>query len=271
MKKTVLITVAMVVALTCIVVFFLFISLDTLVTMAVEKYGTEILKADVRLNQTDISASSGKGSLSGLRVSNPDGFETESALELDKVDVHIDMGTIAGNTVVIKEVNLLAPQVTYERGAQGSNLDALKRNITGGESSGSPQKGGADSKDTGGGGKKLIIENLYIREGKVSVSAVGLGGKKMSVGLPTVHLKDIGKDKGGASPEEVVKKILDAIGDITGNAVKTLGVDKAIEQVSGAAGDAAKEVLGKNAGEAQKALEKGAGEIGSAVSGLLGK
>ncbi len=270
MKKTILITVAMVVALTCIVVFFLFISLDTLVTMAVEKYGTEVLKADVRLNQTDLSARSGKGTLSGLRVSNPDGFETESALELDQVNVHIDMGTLTKDTVVIKEVNIVAPQVTYEHGAGGSNLDALKRNVTGNGDSGTGGKG--DDGDSGGGnGKKLIIENLYIREGKVNVSAVGLGGKKMSVGLPTVHLKDIGKDKGGASPEEVARKILDAIGGITGDAVKTLGVDKAIEKVGGAAGDAAKQVIGKAGGDAQKALEKGAGEIGSAVSGLLGK
>ncbi len=267
MKRTTWVTISMVVVLTGVLIFFLIFSMDSLVTMAVEKYGSAALEAEVTLDKTEISLKSGKGTLRGLKVGNPKGFETESAFQLGEISMTIDAKTITKGTVVIKEIIIAAPQVTYELGAEGSNLDALQKNATkGGNGSGA---GGGDQPANGtkAKGKKLIIESLVIRDGKVNVSAMGLQGKKMTVDLPAVRMANIGKSEGGATPGEVVKKLIDAFNKAAGGAVKDLGLGKVVDEVEGAV-KGAKEALES---ADPKQIEKKAEEIGDAVKGLFGK
>lgn len=267
MKRSTWVTLAMVVVLTGFMAVFLLFSMDSLVTMAIEKYGSEALEAKVTLDETKISVTSGKGTLKGLTVENPKGFETDTAFKLGEISLQLDVGSITKDTVIIKEVIISAPEITYELGADGSNLDALQRNAAtqtgGGQGKSSDADRPGKSKKSG---KKLIIDNIIIRDGKINVSAVGLQGRKMSVKLPKVQLTGIGRDKGGATPSEVIKKLIDAINIAAGGAVKTLGLGKVLENVEGVA--EVKEILEKGGAEL---VEKNAGAIGDAVKGLLGK
>jgi hypothetical protein len=269
MKRTTLVTLSMVVVLTGVLIFFLIFSMDSLVTMAVEKYGSAALQTDVTLDKTEISLKSGKGTLRGLRVGNPKGFETDTAFQLGEVSMAIDATTITKGTVIIKEILIAAPQITYELGLKGSNLDALQRNATQ-NSGGGSEGGGGEAQPANGAkekGKKLIIESLIIRDGKINVSAVGLKGNKMTVDLPAVRMANIGKSEGGASPGEVVKKLMDAINQAAGGAVKNLDLGKVVDQVEGVV-KGATEAL-ETADPEQ--IEKKAEEIGDAVKGLFGK
>lgn len=270
MKRSTFVTISMVVVLTGVLIFFLIFSMDSLVTMAVEKYGSASLDADVTLDKTQISLKSGKGTLTGLKVGNPKGFETETAFQLGEISMTIDAKTITKGTVVIKEIIIAAPQITYELGPEGSNLDALQRNATRKAGGGSASGAGDDAQpvnETKEKGKKLIIESLVIRDGKVNVSAVGLQGKKMSADLPAVRMANIGKKEGGATPSQVVKKLIDALNKAAGGAVKDLGIGKAVDEVKGVA-KGAKEAL--ESGD-PKQIEKKAEELGDAVKGLFGK
>lgn len=49
-----------------------------------------------------------------------------------------------------------------------------------------------------------------LQNGKVAVVAPLLN-EKLSVPLPTVRLKDIGKDGSGATPEEIASQIMEAV------------------------------------------------------------
>jgi hypothetical protein len=106
----------------------------------------------------------------------------------------------------------------------------------------------------------------------VSVSHPLLKGKKLGSDLPTIRLKDIGKDsKDGATPAEVVDKIMDAIEkqvsvavgatDIN-NMVKglTKGVEDAAKDATKAAEDAMKNVTGGSGGKGLEDATKGAEE-----------
>jgi hypothetical protein len=269
MKRSTLVTISMVVVLTGVLIFFLIFSMDSLVTMAVEKYGSAALNAEVTLDKTQISLKSGKGTLTGLKVGNPKGFETDSAFQLGEVSLTIDAPTITKGTVIIKEILIAAPQITYELGSNGSNLDALQRNAVdyaggGSEGAGDDNPPANEPKKSG---KKLIIESLVIRDGKVNVSAVGLQGKKMSVDLPAVRMANIGKSEGGATPGDVVKKLMDALNQAAGGAVKNLGIGKIAEEVEGVV-KGATEAL--ESADPEK-IEKKAEELGDAVKGLFGK
>ena len=62
-----------IVAVAAVAVVFLVSSLDSIVKEAVEKYGSEIIQAEVRLNKVEIDATSGQGGLGGLKIGNPKG------------------------------------------------------------------------------------------------------------------------------------------------------------------------------------------------------
>jgi len=256
--KKVLIGVAVLVVVIGVGVYWFLGNLDSIIREAIEKYGSEITKTEVTLDKVEVSPTSGAGSLSGLTMGNPAGFESDYAFKLGQVSVTLNTDSIGGETIVIKEVVIAAPAVTYEIGSAGSNIDAIRKNVeayTGGGGS-----GGSDDKESD---VKLVIENLYIRDGKVNVSATALGGKSLGAPLPTIHLKDIGKDSGGASPGEVADKIIKAVSKGATQAVGTLNLDK----ILGGAGGVAKDAMDKGKG----IMEQGKGAVGGTLNKLLGK
>ncbi|MDH3595345.1 MAG: hypothetical protein OEU09_10290 [Rhodospirillales bacterium] len=251
---------AVLIVVLAVVFYFVFTSLGSLIVAAVEGFGSEATQAEVELKDAEVSVTSGEGALRGLRVGNPKGFATDSAVWLGHVSLKLDVTTITSDPVVIKEIVVQAPEVTYELGAAGSNIDALKRNVESyaKQMSGGGQGTGGGGGDAGAEGPKLIIENLYVRDGTVNVSASALGGKTLSVPLPAVHLKNIGKDTGGATPDEIMAAVFSSVSGTVGKAVSPLALDKLTGAAeSGAAG-------------AKGALEKGAKDAGDTLKKLLG-
>lgn len=221
MKRWIIIGGVVLVAVIALVVYTVFTSLDSIIKAAIEKYGTEITQTTVRLNRVKISLTDGEGALRGLSVGNPTGFQTDHSFELGEIKVALDIGTITADPVVIKEILIDKPVVTYELGPKGSNLDAIQRNV---QAYMGP--GGDGSKADAGEGPKLVIENLYVKGGKVNVRATVLKGQELSATLPDVHIRDIGKGKGGASAGEVAKRIMAYVIPNVGSAVAKLNVDK---------------------------------------------
>lgn len=258
--------------LAVIAVIYFWSNVGSIIKAAVEKYGSEITQAKVTLNEVDLSATSGEGMLKGLTVGNPAGFKTESAFKLGAVSLKVDTGTITGNTILIKEIVIQAPEVTYElANTGGSNLDAIKKNV---DAFTKKMGGGSSASSDSSDGKKLIIENLYVKDGKVNVSASFLQGKTLSSPLPTIHLTDIGKEKKGASAGEVADKVLSAITAAAGKSVASLNLGdmakKAQEQLDAVKGQAADVMKKATEGAPVDAIKEGAAGAGDAIKGLLG-
>ncbi|OGQ78731.1 MAG: hypothetical protein A3F90_06190 [Deltaproteobacteria bacterium RIFCSPLOWO2_12_FULL_60_19] len=255
MKKLLYIGGALLVVIAIGLYFFLS-SLNSIVKAAVEKVGSDATQAQVRLANVDIQITSGKGAMRGLTVGNPSGFKTDRAFSLGEISLQVDVGSVTKDTVVIKEIVIAAPEVTYELATGGSNIDALQRNLNAyaGGGGGKTEK----SKGSSEGGRKLVIENLYVRNGKVNVSATALGGKTMTTPLPDIHLTNIGKQSGGATAGQVTQQVLSAIGQAAAKAATSLPeVGKLVgsmkERAAGVAGSA-KEGAAKEAGEGLKKL-----------------
>ncbi len=247
--------------LVAIAVFFLYSSLDTIITSAVEKFGSEITQTRVTLKETKISPTDGKGVLREFRMTNPANFKTENSVEFDKISMALDIKTITEDTIVVKDITISGPMITYEHSSSGSNIDVIKKNVD--------SYLGAGSKEKQSGRKKLIIEKLSILNGKANVSATILQGKTMSVNIPNIILKDIGKSKGGATPGEVVNKVMAALQKNIGGAVTPLNLDQA-KEVMGSVVSGAKDMLEKGATEGmiesgKSMIEKS--PVGDAISG----
>ena len=245
MKRGLLIGGGLVIALIIAAVFFLYSSLDSLVKAAVEKYGSEITQTNVRLNEVEIAPTSGKASLRGFKMGNPKSFKTESSFRTGEISVMLDVSSIKEDTIIIKEILVAAPHVTFEQGPNGNNLDAIRRNVLDyigpSKGQGPAERGGAEEKK----GPKLIIESLIIREGRITGSGFGLKEATHSASFPNIHLKGIGKDKGGVTPAELTREIISAIKRSVTQAMGPLILD--------VARDAAKQ----GAAKAQEALKEG--------------
>jgi hypothetical protein len=213
---------AALVGIVVVVVIVVLVGLDDIVKVAVERAGTKVTKVEVTLDEADVSPTKGTAALRGLTVANPPGFKTDYAFALGEISVALDIGSLTDQTILIHEVVVTKPQVTYELGEHGSNIDVIRDNVEShARSYDAGSSGSADAGGSGGAGssdeRKVIIEDLYIRGGMVRVRAALLGGDTMDASLPDIHIADIGKDTGGATPEEVTEIIMEALtGEIVG-------------------------------------------------------
>jgi hypothetical protein len=235
--------------------WYLLSNLDSIVKAAIEKYGSEATQASVTVDSVKITLSSGEGTLSGVTVGNPKGFATSNAMTLGSVTVKLDSSSVTGSgPIVIKEIDVNQPQVIYEVGNGGSNLQTIQKNAQ--EYAQSMSSGGASGASTssasssgGGQERKVVIDDLYVRSGHVGVNATALKGKTLTVPLPDIHLTNIGKSSGGATPVQVADRVLGAISD----AVTKAGSSALAQEVSAAVSGAV----------------PGAQGLGSQIKGLL--
>lgn len=259
--KKVLIGLAAVIVLVIGAGVYVFMFAGDIIKTVVERVGSDATQAKVTLNAVDLDVIQGSGAMKGLTVGNPKGFKTSSAFELGSIALRLDTASLKGDTVIVKSVAITGPVVTYEKSGGGSNVDAIKANVDA-YAKKFAGSGGAAKKEEGA-GKKVVIEKLTITGGKVKLNAGSvLGDKTLDANLPDLTLTDIGKDKGGASPAEVAKAVIDKL---------TAGVMSINpEQLIGNAAKAATEAV-KGATEAVKGATEGAGKAMEGVTGGAGK
>ena len=255
--------VAALVVIIAAVVVVVFVFSGSLIKTAVEEIGSKATQTAVRLNEADVSLTSGAGALRGLTVGNPQGFKTKNAFSLGEISVKLDTGSLGGDPVVIKEIVIAAPQVTYEIAPSGNNIDVIRRNV---DAFAGKRKAEERAEPGDDEGPKLIIEHLYIRGGKVDVSAAPLEGKTLSAALPDLHLTDIGKGQGGVLPAVAVDQVMEAVSKAIGRSVSTLNLD----QIRGMVQGGAKGMIEKGVEGVGGAAEEGAKGLGGAVRGVLG-
>lgn len=246
MKKLLKTGIILILVLIVAVAIFASFFLNRTIKAGIETFGPELTKTSVRLDSVKISPLTGKGEIRGLEIGNPKGFKTDRAIRLNRVMVNLAPASLFTSRIVIKEVLVTGPEITYEMALTGSNIARLKKNITAGASGSDKSPEGS----RGNGGPQVQINDLKITNGKIRLSAKLLQGKAVTTPLPDIHLKDIGKDEKGASLGEAAEKILAAVADNTTRAAS--GSKKLIGQGA----ESATEILEKTGEEAKKGASK---------------
>lgn len=254
-------------------VIFIYSSLDSIVKAAVESVASDMTQTEVTLDNVSISPTTGEGSLSGFLMSNPKGFKSSDAFKFEEITIKVDPTSIASDVVVINEIRIKAPHITYEVGPQKSNIDTINENAQSGSSSG-------DSDSSAGSGPKFIVEHLYLNDGEVSVAAAPLGDKTIDVDLPNIHLKDIGKGRNGASPDVILQAALGAVTKNITSALNSVDLEGIAKDVKGRVQDLSKgaasgasavtDTVGDAASGASDGIKDAADGAGNAIKGLLG-
>ncbi len=186
--------------------WWLFMSIDGLVKHAIERWGPQITGVTVKVDSVRIVVADGQGTIRGLVVGNPKGFEAGHALKLDEIRLSIDPASITRDVVVIRELHLVAPSVVYERAQGSDNLALIQKNADAWVAAnlGAPKKGAGPA-------RKFVIEKLVINGGRAHFGAT------LSASMPDVQARDIGKKTNGAAAGDVVKQLWRAtVGGVAG-------------------------------------------------------
>lgn len=183
-----------------------------LIKTAVNRFGPGLLGVPVHLEQVELNPIRGHARLHGLYVGNPPGFASTGLLAVADAELDLHTGSLFADTIRIRRLVLKAPQFTYDRGENGSNLDTVLQNLgvkkkKKGETPPDPKPGPAPAPKPGKKERKFIIDEVRIEDPKLQATVSTLGGLSATVDLGPMELRDIGKAEGGVTMKEALKTI----------------------------------------------------------------
>lgn len=267
MKKMLLIGGSIVVVIIVLVVFGLS-KLGPMIQSAVNTFGPNITKTDVRLGKVDVSIFSAEAELKNFYLGNPKGFKSSQAMKVESIYVNVDEGSLTKDTIVIDRVEVVAPEITYEKLRNTDNFKAILNNVQKAVGAQKPSKKRTEKKDDG---KKIMIRNFIVRDGKVNLVMSILGDQIISAQLPDIKLKDLGAKKGGASPAEVFDQVFKELyARITSSAV-TAELNKTLKAMGKKSIDELTSVADKQLKDVGKEAQEGVKAVTDKLKGLFGK
>lgn len=191
----------------------------------------------------------GSGSITGLQIGNPEGFKEDKIMAVGQAHLSLAPFSIISQPIHIKQIRVQDAEIVYERTLTGSNLDALLANIkkNTGASGANPESGSQEANP----GPKFMVDEITIAGATVRVATAGVG---MTLPMPNLTLRDLGRDRGGITANELAAEIIAAVA----------------RQALGAVASGGKAILEGGREGAKKAGEA-AGQAVDKVKGLFGK
>jgi hypothetical protein len=191
--------------------YWLYTSLDFVVKAAIERFGPDITGVAVQVAEVRISATDGKGTIRGFVLGNPPGFKSPRAVQVGEITVGVEPATLRSDVVVIRDILVDSPQISYELGGGSNNLETIQRNIeryvkrAGGES-GAKEEGGAMAP-----GRRYVIGRVTLRNARVTMTNPLLRGGGITFDIPDVDLRDVGRRPNGVTAAEAAKTVTAAL------------------------------------------------------------
>ena len=196
--------------------------MGNIVKSAVHKYGTEVVGTNVELQGFSFYPLQGTASISGLTVANPQGYESKNLLSLGGISVKVDTKSIFENTIVIDEIVVSKPVITYEMiSLNQNNIKQIQENVAKNAASApkttAPVEDNAPKADKPAAksesSKNIVIKKIVINQGELKAVVPAVAGQQnnVEVVLPEIVLTDIGGKKKGTSIATSISQVLSKI------------------------------------------------------------
>ncbi len=222
------------------------LSLNALVKSGIETMGPQVLGVPVTLEDVDIALLSGKNMRAGLTqlvIKNPEGYKTAFAVSLPDIRVHVDRNSLLTDTVIVEEMLIVAPAMTFEWSLRGSNLGTIQENLKRNTRSGGNgrEKGEKHEEPE----KTIHIKKVIVKDAIINVSFTGGQSEVVQLPLPDLELRDIGNPSGGTTFSQASAVIFDEIYGAIIKAVMKSGIllPQGVEQLGKSLGKMGKELL----------------------------
>lgn len=243
-----------------------------------------------RIERFTVNPWTGTVRIGGVRLSNPDGFGDAPAFSLGAFSLEASLLELLESRVHILDLVIEDAFASYYSSNGTNNIDLILANVDRklGSKDGDEKDVAAEDKEEAKSEIKVVIDHLRISGTKVKLMKSDV---MPALPIATIELRDIGKESGGATAEEVWQVLSDAfvkglsslgdgagaLGGLIGGGVKdvssvlggaatsvTEGMSKASSDALRAVGDAVKMPSGASGGTASVVTD-GAKATGSAI------
>lgn len=182
-----------------IVGFLIFtLTIDRLVKSGIEEVGTEMTGTEVWVASVSISAFSGRGTINGFHVANPEGFSREDALIIDEFFIELDLMTLFSDEIIVREITINAPAIFMEQKLPENNLQSILRHIN--------ETTSFEASDS-----ELVIERFLMMDGIVELHSEVGGERTARFEISAIELHDLGRQEGRNAAEDVIQQITERI------------------------------------------------------------
>jgi len=255
MKKLVKILLGIVVVLVVLVlavVLTLPFTIGPIVKTAASVGGPKALGVPVSVGDVKLNPLAGSLTVSQFKVGNPKGYSDKEAFAVEKVEIGLSIASLLSDTIIVKKILIDAPAISYESKDGRANFDAMLANA---KKSSEEEK--AKKPHEKKAGKKVVIEEFTLNGATLSFTSGLTMGKALTLPLPPVTVRDIGKASGGTTFVEALTEVINAI---------VSGLGQAISGAAGQTGDLLKG-LGGSASDATKSAAAAAQGVTDAAKG----
>ena len=194
----------------------------------------------VTVESVKIDLGKGVGTITGLKIANPDGYNTEAALNLNVLSLDLDLSSLSGSPLVLETLVIDSLEGNLELRDDSTNLSEIVANIQADDGEAEKKTEETESGEP----LKLSINNLLISNAKITVTDKDVAEVKT---LPTISLAGIGGEKGG-SPAQIS-------GVIVSTLVSEILKEAAAERLMKTVGDSVDEMAKGLLDSLNKALE----------------
>ncbi len=252
-----------------------YVMIDRIAKTGIQEGGTYAMGVETKLDGIHVGLLSGKVSLDGLSVANPEGFNADHFMSLGDGSVEVTLGSLMGDKVEVPLLTLNHINLSLEKDKGTANYQVILDHLA-------EVTGGSDepAEDTGAEeGKKFVINELVITD--VRVKAEVIGGMSVPITIPEIRLTDIGtesdkgvllKDLTGIILTAILTSVVEQAGDLLPGGIGE-GLQGGLAAV-GDLGDFGVQVVGdvtaqasEMAGKAAEKLGESAGQIGDKLGG----
>ena len=255
MKKALLICGISLVVLVLMISIAVGVHLGPIVKYGIQEIGPKVTHVAINVGAVELSLVTCSAKIKDLKVGNPQGFSAPEAFSAGTIAVRVDPFSVVSPVIKVHSVVIQSPEITYESGRGGNNLNKLMANMNASQNA-PAAKESANAAANNKPASKIEVDDLLVTNAKVHLVLPGIGSKVIA--LPDIHLTDLGKDTGGLTPVELGTQVLSAITRDT------------VSFVSSSVGELLKggKILGNDAvGKVGNSISKITGSLG----GLLGK
>ena len=237
--------------------------LDVVVEKAIETLGPAITGTSVEIEDVDLSIFDGQGSVEGMVIGNPRGFETKYAFRLREVGVRLVPRSLFGEKVVIRDVHIDSPDINFEQKDGANNLDRILlhiRSVLGGSGGGGEDQTEGEAESTEPDAiweqlteQKVQIDHFLMKDAQIYASGGGLEDERLDIPPLSIELEGLGTGPEGESVARVSAKVMRRVSTRVSLAVAervlTLGLGGREDSAKGGTETGAKDAAGSKSSD----------------------
>ena len=176
-------------------------SIDQFIKSKIEETGSEMTKTPVTVEGVSVSLFSGEGTIEGIRVQNPEGFESEHAAVIQNLKISMDLLSVFSDTIRVHEIIIDEPLLSVIQKVPENNLRILLNNME--------ESLAEDPSES-----NMVIERLVVNGAKATVTPNVGGERSAVVNLESIEFENLGKGDESATHQVVYQVTERVVGEI---------------------------------------------------------